>query len=220
LYRFYRAGDEETLALRGVSLRVDTAQILAVTGPSGSGKSTLLNCLAGLDEPDGGMVRLLGMPLSHQPEADRARLRARHLGVLLQTRNLVPHLNLADNITLAQGAARSPGWRARRHDHPPVPARDLLGSVGLAHRASEIPAHLSGGELARASLAVALANQPAVLLADEPTGELDGDTERQVLQLLRDRAAAGTAIVVVTHSDRVTGIADRVVELHDGQLAA
>jgi len=219
LYRFYRAGEEETLALRGVSLKVAAGEILAITGPSGSGKSTLLNCLAGLDEPDGGMVRVAGLPLSHRPDRDRSRLRSQHLGVLLQSRNLLPHLTVTGNVTLAQGAARSANRKDRRRPTP-ASVQDLLGWVGLGHRATAIPAQLSGGELARAGLAVALANGPVVLLADEPTGELDGDTERQILRLLRDHANAGTAVVVVTHSRQVTAIADRMVELHDGQVAA
>ncbi|MFD8394325.1 ABC transporter ATP-binding protein [Streptomyces sp. NPDC059680] len=207
LYRFYRAGEEETLALRGVSLRVRRGETVAVVGPSGSGKSTLLSCLAGLDEPSGGEVRVNGVRISHQPESERARLRARHVGVLLQTRNLLPHLSLRDNIRLAQRAK----GRGRT-----VSSRELLSRVGLAERAHALPGQLSGGELARAGLAVALANSPSVLLADEPTGELDGDTERMVLAMLRERAAAGCAVLIVTHSVEAVRVADRVITLTDG----
>ncbi|WP_333772427.1 ABC transporter ATP-binding protein [Streptomyces sp. IBSBF 3136] len=211
LYRFYRAGEEETLALRGVSLHVERGETLAVVGPSGSGKSTLLACLAGLDEPSGGEVRVAGIRISHRPETERARLRARHIGVLLQTRNLLPHVSIQDNIRLAQRADTG---------RPAVSARQLLGQVGIAERAHALPRQLSGGELARAGLAVALANSPDVLLADEPTGELDGETEQVVLALLRDRAAQGCAVLIVTHSEAAVRVADRVVELADGRAGS
>ncbi|MEU1692037.1 ABC transporter ATP-binding protein [Streptomyces hirsutus] len=208
LYRFYRAGEEETLALRGVSLDVRRGETVAVVGPSGSGKSTLLSCLAGLDEPSGGKVRVNGVRISHRPETERARLRARHIGVLLQTRNLLPHLSVRDNILLAQRAA---GHRSA------LSWRELVGQVGLAERAHALPRQLSGGEVARAGLAVAVANSPEVLLADEPTGELDGGTEQLVLTMLRDRAADGCAVLIVTHSAEAVRIADRVITLTDGR---
>jgi putative ABC transport system ATP-binding protein len=208
LYRFFRAGEEETLALRGVSLRVDAGEILAVTGPSGSGKSTLLACLAGLDEPTAGIVRVAGAGMSARPESERAALRSQHLGVLFQSANLFAHLTVAENVALAQAisARAAPAWS---------PA-EVLERVGLAKRAGALPAQLSGGEAARAGLAVALANGPSVLLADEPTGELDGGTERRLLQLLRDQADSGCAVLVVTHSADVIASADRVLSLHDG----
>ncbi|NYG07341.1 putative ABC transport system ATP-binding protein [Phycicoccus badiiscoriae] len=212
LYRFYRAGDDETLALQGVSLTLQPGEMLAVVGPSGSGKSTLLSCLAGLDEPAGGTVTIAGHRLSHQPEPVRAGLRAKHIGILLQSRNLLPHLNLTANISLVQSALR--------RSHPRPAALDLLESVGLADRAQSLPRQLSGGELARAGLAVALANDAQVILADEPTGELDGETEQQVLDLLRQRVAAGTALLVVTHSAEVMAAADRVITLADGKVQA
>ncbi|MEU1414943.1 ABC transporter ATP-binding protein [Streptomyces sp. NPDC005731] len=209
LYRFYRAGEEETLALRGVSLQVQRSETVAIVGPSGAGKSTLLACLAGLDEPSGGEVRVDGVRISHRPETERARLRARHIGVLLQTRNLLPHLSVRDNVRLPQRAS------GRRAAVPPV---ELLAQVGLAQRAHALPRQLSGGELARAGLAVALANSPAVLLADEPTGELDGATEQLVLSMLRQRAEEGCAVVIVTHSAEAVRIADRVITLDDGTI--
>ncbi|MFJ8137870.1 ABC transporter ATP-binding protein [Streptomyces sp. NPDC096013] len=208
LYRFYRAGEEETLALRGVSLTVRRGETVAVVGPSGAGKSTLLGCLAGLDEPSGGDVHVDGVRISHRPETERARLRARHVGVLLQSRNLLPHLTVRDNIRLAQRAVRG---------RPSVSAEALLEQVGLGQRTRALPRHLSGGELARAGLAVALANSPAVLLADEPTGELDGGTEQLVLRMVRERAADGCAVLIVTHSAEAVRIADRVITLTDGR---
>jgi putative ABC transport system ATP-binding protein len=211
LYRFYHAGDDETLALRGVSLAVDGGEVVAVTGPSGSGKSTLLACLAGLDDPDGGTVRVAGDRLSRRPEHERARLRARSIGVLYQVGNLVEHLDLVANIAMVQRlAGRSQGERTE--------PEALLEQVGLAARAGHRPSALSGGELARAGLAVALANDPEVLLCDEPTGELDGVTAQRVLDLLRARAARGGAVLVATHSRQVAEAADRKVPLLDGAV--
>lgn len=209
LFRFYHAGDDETLALRGVSLSVEEGEMLAITGPSGSGKSTLLACLAGLDEPDGGFVRVAGETMSRRPEAERAALRARHLGMLFQTGNLIEHLTIAENVALAQRLARQP----RK-----VRVGELLEDLGLTGRSNARPSQLSGGESARAGLAVALANEPAVLLADEPTGELDQGTQFRVLGLLRQRAEHGTAVVVVTHNQTVAGAADREIRLSDGQV--
>ena len=209
LYRFYRAGDEETLALRGVSLTVAAGEVLVVTGPSGSGKSTLLACLSGLDEPDGGSVRVRGTRLSHRPEPERAALRARHVGFLYQSANLLEHLTVWRNIELAQRVARHRD--AGR-------ARALLDAVGLGRRGGARPSELSGGEAVRAGLAVALANNPDVLIADEPTGELDGGTEAAVLRLIRDQASGGTAVVIASHSPAVAALADQVIQIKDGQL--
>jgi putative ABC transport system ATP-binding protein len=212
LYRFFRAGEEETLALRGVSLTVDPGTIVAVLGPSGSGKSTLLGCLAGLDEPAGGTVFVRGERVSHRPETERAKIRARRIGVLLQSGNLIQHLDLRGNVRVAQLAGGTHAPRRR----PDV----LLEQVGLAARRHAYPTELSGGELARAGLAVALANDPDVVLADEPTGELDGDTEQRVIRLLAEHAGRGAGLVVVTHSAEVARMADRVLTLTDGQLSA
>jgi putative ABC transport system ATP-binding protein len=210
LYRFYHAGDDETFALRGVSLEVREGETVAVVGPSGSGKSTLLACLAGLDDPDGGYVVVAGHRITRRPEAFRSSIRARSIGILLQVANLLEHLSLLDNVRTAQSLV---GSRDR-----PDPHR-LLEDVGLGHRARARPSTLSGGEAARAGLAVALANDPAIVLADEPTGEVDHDTESQLLQMLRSRAERGSSVVVVTHSDRVAAAADRVLQLSDGRLA-
>lgn len=208
LYRFFRAGDEETLALRGVSVTVSRGETVAVVGPSGSGKSTLLACLAGLDEPSGGTVHVNGERMSHQPEAVRARLRASSLGLLGQSDNLFSHLTVAANIRLVQSLVSD------RH-RPDVAS--LLASLGIADRRDSYPQQLSGGELARAGLAVALANDPAVVIADEPTGELDGDTERRLISLLLRRAAEGCAVIVASHSAVVRRMADRVIVLAEGR---
>jgi putative ABC transport system ATP-binding protein len=209
LYRFFRAGEEETLALQGVSLEVSAGETLAVTGPSGSGKSTLLACLAGVDEPDGGTVHVDGERMSHRPEVERAALRARRLGLLFQSSNLFQHLSVRDNVRLAQ----------RLSSGTPIPVEEVLEQIGLLSRSFAFPAELSGGEAARAGLAVAIANRPAVLLADEPTGELDSASEEQVLSLLRDHASTGAAVVLVTHSAAVVSHADRTLHLIDGRIS-
>jgi putative ABC transport system ATP-binding protein len=212
LYRFFHAGDDETLALQGVSMDLEPGELVAVTGPSGSGKSTLLSCLAGLDEPDGGTVEVAGQRLSRRSEEERAGLRSRHIGVLYQQHNLVADLSVADNVALAQRVSRS--------DAPDAWRAEVLDLAGIAHRAGARPAQLSGGELARAGLAVALASDPEVLLADEPTGELDEDTAGRVIDLLRGRADRGGAVLLVTHSPEVAGRCDREIRLRDGRVAA
>jgi putative ABC transport system ATP-binding protein len=211
LYRFYRSDDEETLALQGVSLTLQRGEFVAVTGPSGSGKSTLLACLAGMDDPDGGSVHVAGQRISHRREPERARIRARHIGMLFQQDNLLDHLTLRNNLALV----RSLAGRRGRVDRP-----DMLGLLGLSDRAAAYPSQLSGGELARAGLAIALANAPALVLADEPTGELDSATETRVLELLSEAAARGTAVLVASHSSAIAAAATRVIALTDGRICS
>ncbi len=209
LYRFFHTGEDETLALRGVSLHVDVGEMVVVMGPSGSGKSTLLSCLVGLDEPDGGHVELLGKRLTRRPEAERAAMRAAEIGILLQSRNLFEHLSVTDNMRLQMRLAHK--FDRQRLD-------DLVDNVGLADRRHARPSQLSGGEAARAGLAVALSTNPNVLLADEPTGEVDAETEQDILRLLAARRQAGGATLIVTHSDALAARADRVVRLFDGRV--
>jgi len=210
LYRFFHQGDDETLALQGVCLELAGGEMVAVIGPSGSGKSTLLACLAGLDEPDGGHVVVAGQRMSRRPEPARARLRSRWIGIVLQSGNLLDHLTVSQNVDLARALDED--------DRSDRPVTELLAEVGLEQRASAWPTTLSGGEAARAGVAVALANDPSVILADEPTGEVDRANETVVLSLLRRNADAGAGVVVVTHSDRVASAADRVIRLADGGI--
>lgn len=209
IYRFYHTGEDETLALRGVSLHVEAGEMVVVMGPSGSGKSTLLSCLVGLDEPDGGHVELLGKRLTRKPEAERAAMRAAEIGILLQSRNLFDHLSVTDNMRLQMRLARK--FDQQRLD-------SLIDLVGLTNRRHARPSQLSGGEAARAGLAVALSTDPKVLLADEPTGEVDAETEKDILRLLVSRQQAGFATLVVTHSDALATHADRIVRLLDGRV--
>jgi len=209
LYRFYHTGEDETLALRGVNLHLDAGELVALVGPSGSGKSTLFACLAGLDEPDGGYVTLLGRRLTRRPEAERAAMRAAGIGILLQSGNLFEHLSVEENVALAMRLARA--FDARRMN-------ELITTVGLHRRRQARPSQLSGGEAARAGLAVALGASPPVLLADEPTGEVDAETEAQILDLLEVRRRTGSATLVATHSDALAARADRIVRLLDGRV--
>lgn len=209
IYRFFHTLESETLALRGVSLGLGSGEIVALVGPSGSGKSTLLACLAGLDEPDGGHVELLGERFSRRPEAERARRRASGIGILLQSGNLFPALSVEDNLRLVMRVAGKVDNER---------AESLLSQVGIADRRAARPGQLSGGELARAGLAVALAASPSVLLADEPTGEVDAITEGSILELLREQCGSGLAILVATHSPALAASADRVIHLLDGRI--
>lgn len=209
IYRFFHTRESETLALRGVSLRLDAGEMVALMGPSGSGKSTLPSCLAGLDEPDGGHVELLGERLSRRPEAERARRRAANIGILMQSGNLFPSLSVTDNVRLVMLLAGNVD--SKRADV-------LLSGVGIADRRESRPGQLSGGELARAGLAVALAAAPRVLLADEPTGEVDAITERSILDILSKQCRAGVAVLVATHSPALAASANRIVRLQDGRI--
>jgi putative ABC transport system ATP-binding protein len=209
LYRFYHSGDEETAALRGVDLTLEAGGFTALMGPSGSGKSTLLACLAGLDDPDGGRVVIDGNTISRQSEPRRARLRARSIGILMQSGNLLEHLSVTDNMRLQQDLSGKDSAEKRRM---------LLESLGLTHRADALPSQLSGGESARAGLAVALSSSPALLICDEPTAEVDAATEQDIIALLKEQAQQGVAVLVATHSETLAGATDRVVRLNDGRV--
>lgn len=206
LYRFFHAGDDETAALRGIDVQLDAGEMVALLGPSGSGKSTLLACLAGLDEPDGGHVDVMGERLSRRPEATRARLRARHIGIMMQSGNLFDHLTVSSNIAL-QIELSGKGERG-----------SLLQRLGIGEHGDAMPSQLSGGEAARAGLAVALAADPDILICDEPTAEVDAVTEHRILEFLDERRRAGCAILVATHSASLAQCADRILRIKDGRI--
>ncbi len=209
LYRFYHTGAEETVALRGVSFSLAPGEIVAIAGPSGSGKSTLLSCLTGLDEPSGGYVIVNGERITWRRETERARIRARNFGILPQYGNLIAHLSVHDNLVLQCAIAGKPASDIER----------LLAAVGLERRAGALPLQLSGGEAARAGLAAALAADPPILIADEPTAEVDQASERKILTLVVSRRAAGKTSLIATHSEALARQADRTLRLRDGKIA-
>lgn len=209
LYRFYHVGDDETQALRGVSMEVMYGEMVAVVGPSGSGKSTLMACLAGLDEPDGGFVYIRGVRLTRRDEKARSRLRSRSIGILLQSGNLFDHLTVRQNVRLKMDLAG-------QIDVARI--GEVLEMVGISNRGDAYPPTLSGGEASRAGLAVALAARAPILLADEPTGEVDAETEQRILGLFEQHRKHGGAIVIVTHSEAIAAHADRIIRLEDGRI--
>ena len=212
LRKDYPMNGETVHALRGVSLRVDHGDYVAIAGPSGSGKSTLLQLLGGIDVPSSGSVEVLGTPLDSLDDSQLTRLRLTRLGFIFQRFHLLPVLTARENVELpmAEAGVRRPERQAR--------ARELLDFVGLGHRAEHRATQLSGGEMQRVAIARALANRPAVVLADEPTGELDAATGREILALFRRLNQAGTTLVVVTHDDRLADEAGRVIHMLDGAI--
>jgi putative ABC transport system ATP-binding protein len=211
LHRFFRRAGEEVAALRDVSVCLTPGEKVAVIGPSGSGKSTLLNLLAGLDDPDGGFVRIAGRQLSHQPLRIQASMRAELVGMLTQGSGLLEHLSVWENLRLAASLRPSPTSDDQ--------LLALLDGVMLEHRLQARPSTLSGGETARANLAVALAGGPRLLLADEPTAEVSREEESVLLALLDELQPEEGATLLVTHSPAVAESADRVLHLIDGRLS-
>jgi putative ABC transport system ATP-binding protein len=213
LRKTYEADSAPVRALRGVDLTMSSGEFVALMGPSGCGKSTLLHLVAGLDRPDEGTVSLAGVRVDALSARRLALLRRRHVGVVFQFFHLVEHLSALENVALAAlvGGAR-PAAAHRR-------ARDLLDTLGLLDKLSELPGALSGGQRQRVAIARALANRPTLLLADEPTGALDSDGAAEVLDLFRRLHADGQTILLVTHSEEVAAGAQRVVRLRDGRIA-
>ena len=214
LVRIYKVAGLEVVALQGLDLLVEAAEIVAIVGASGSGKSTLLNILGGLDTPSAGRAVVDGHDLGQMGRRERTRYRRRTVGIIWQqtARNLLPYLSAVENVELPMILDGARGRRAR--------ALELLDLVGLAPRANHGPERLSGGEQQRVAIAVALANKPVVLLADEPTGELDSTTSSEVFGLLRRvNAELGTTIVVVTHDALVSEQVQRTVSIRDGRTS-
>ena len=209
--RDYRQGQTRVRALRGADLTVAKGDFLAVTGPSGSGKSTLLHLLGGVDVATSGEVHFLGRDLARLSVEARAALRLREVGLVFQRFHLLPMLTAIENVELPLAAARV-GRRERR-----ARAAAVLERVGLGDRLRHRPSELSGGQCQRVAIARALANDPALVLADEPTGELDRATSRRVLALFQEINAAGTALVVATHDLDLAAGADRRIEVVDGR---
>ena len=208
----YQLDGEPVHALRGVDLTVARGEYLAIAGPSGCGKSTLLHILGGIDSPSSGTVELEGVALSALNDRELTRLRLTRIGFVFQRFHLLPVLTARENVELPMSEAglAGPARRAR--------ARELLEYVGLAHRQQHRTTQLSGGEMQRVAIARALANAPALILADEPTGELDAITGRQILDLFQRLHADGTTLVVVTHDDRLAAEAGRIAHMLDGLI--
>jgi putative ABC transport system ATP-binding protein len=210
LSRSYRTGEVETRALDSVSFEVAAGEFVALMGPSGCGKSTLLNILGFLDSPDGGSYRMRGEEVATLSDARLTRLRRAHVGFVFQGFNLIEELNVAENVEVAL-LYRSQAARRRRIEA-------VLEQVGLAHRARHRPRQLSGGQQQRVAIARALAAEPDLILADEPTGNLDSANGAAVMDLLKGAAAAGTTVIVVTHSALHAAAGDRTIRMLDGHI--
>jgi len=210
LRRDYAMGESPVHALQGVSLDVAAGEYVAIVGPSGCGKSTLLNLLGAIDRPTHGAVRIQGSPVEHLSDRDATRFRLLHIGFVFQRFYLMPALTAAENVELPMAEAGL--GRAKRRAR----AAELLSYVGLGARASHRPMQLSGGEQQRVAIARALANEPALLLCDEPTGELDAHTGADMIALFQRLNDDGTTIVVVTHDEDLAAAARRVVHMKDG----
>jgi len=208
----HRAGDIETTALDAIDLHIEAGEYVAITGPSGCGKSTLLGLLGLLDLPSSGQYRLLGEDVTALRPRDLAALRRGRIGFVFQSFNLVDEMSVADNVQLALRYGPMPE-QAQRHR-----VAEVLGRLGLSHRAAHHPSQLSGGQQQRVAIARAIAARPALLLADEPTGNLDSGHGQEVMQLLRELNDEGTTLVMVTHSAEHAALASRTVRLLDGRV--
>jgi len=210
----YRTGAETVHALRGVDLVVGEGEFVAVMGPSGSGKTTLLNCLSGLDDIDGGEVRLDGRGLHTLSDAERTRDRAASMGFVFQAFNLIPVFTSAENVELPLLLGGTPAGEARAR------AVETLERVGLGHRTGHRPNELSGGEQQRVTIARALAGRPRLVWADEPTGALDTETATQVMGLIRELNADGLTVILVTHDEGIGANAGRLLHMVDGSIVS
>ncbi|HET9493092.1 MAG TPA: ABC transporter ATP-binding protein [Chloroflexia bacterium] len=214
LTRQYRMGPSVVSAVDGIDLEVGRGEAVALVGPSGSGKSTLLNLLGGLDRPTSGEIWVDGENIAKAPARRLVLHRRERVGFVFQSFNLLPHRTALENVEVPLTIAGLP--RAERRER----ARQLLERVGLGARTTHRPNQLSGGEQQRVAIARSLANEPSILLADEPTGNLDSATGEEVLRLLLDLNAGGLTLIIVTHDTSVASVADRIVRLRDGKVVA
>ena len=213
LEKTYRSGGQPLAAVRNVSFRVEAGETMAIVGPSGSGKTTLLGLLAGLDQPSRGRVLLDGVDLGTLSEDGRARLRREKIGFVFQSFQLIPTLTARENVAVPLDLAGAPGGAAR--------ANELLARVGLGGRGHHYPAQLSGGEQQRVAIARAFVHRPAILFADEPTGNLDAATGRIIIELTMEmNREQGTTLVLVTHDPDLASRARRILRLADGAVVS
>ncbi len=212
VWKIYRMGNVEVPALRGLSVKISPGEFVAIMGPSGSGKSTAMNMVGCLDLPTRGSVILDGRDISKLHESDLAQIRGRRIGFVFQTFNLMPGLTAIENVTLPMIFQSIPGYEREKK------ARKLLEQVGLGHRLNHRPNKLSGGEQQRVAMARALSNNPEVILADEPTGNLDSKTGIDVMKMLSElHEKESKTIVMVTHDSNIAGYAERIIHLKDGR---
>lgn len=212
LTKHYMSGGETVEALRGVDLSIDAGEFVTIMGQSGSGKSTLLSVLGGMNHPTAGEVKMAGVRLYTLPGEKLADFRARNLGFVFQSFHLIPYLTAIENVMLPLAIARM-GSRMKRSR-----AMEVLGLVGLSSKADRLPSRLSGGEQERVAIARAIVNKPHILLADEPTGNLDTKTSEEVMALFRELNKSGQTVVMVTHNPENCAYSDRTIRLKDGVL--
>ncbi len=213
--KIYRMGQQRVEALNSIDMAVEAGEMVAIMGPSGCGKTTLLNCLAGLDTIDEGTIFIQGDNLRELSDNERTAYRARHMGFIFQDFNLLPVLSAVENVELPMLISRVPGGKARKR------ALEMLERVGLSDRARHRPAELSGGQRQRVTIARALTNDPAIVWADEPTGNLDSENAQEILDLLCQlNRENGQTFVVVTHALEVGKLANRIITMRDGQIVS
>jgi putative ABC transport system ATP-binding protein len=213
IYKTYDTGKVQVNALRGVDLSVGRGEMVAIMGPSGCGKTTMLNCLSGLDDVDSGQVTIDGVVLHDLPDDERSDYRARSMGFVFQLYNLLPVLSSVENVEMPLLLSGVSATEARRR------SMDMLQRVGLADRANHLPGELSGGQRQRVTIARALVNQPTIIWADEPTGDLDSETAGEIMSLITElNRANGQSFILVTHSDEVGRMAHRIVRMRDGTI--
>ena len=213
IHKTYDTGAIEVHALRGIDLRVERGEIVAIMGPSGCGKTTLLNCFSGLDEVDSGRILIDGVELHGLPDDDRSDYRARHMGFVFQLYNLLPVLSAVENVEMPLLLSGVGAGEARSR------AMAMLDTVGLEDRGFHLPGELSGGQRQRVTIARALVNEPAIVWADEPTGDLDSETADDIVNLIEElNGINNQTFVVVTHSEEVGQRAHRIVRMRDGQI--
>ncbi|MDH3869843.1 MAG: ABC transporter ATP-binding protein [Desulfuromonadales bacterium] len=208
--KIYRRGAEDVRALRGVDLKVDKEELVAITGPSGAGKTTLLHILGCLDQPTNGEVLIDGVDASNLPESELVRLRREKIGFVFQQFYLIPGLSVFDNIALPLLFSKKPAT--------PEKIRRLAEMVGLEHRLDHIPSQLSGGEMQRTAIARGLVNDPEILLADEPTGNLDSENSEKIFDILRSLKGDGITIAMITHNPDLAARAERIIQIKDGSV--
>lgn len=214
LSKSFRTTEVETIALNNVSLEVGEKEFVAIMGPSGCGKSTLLNILGLLDNPSSGNYYLDGKEVGHLKEKDRTRVRKGNIGFVFQSFNLIDELNVFENVELPLTYLNIPADERKRR------VNEILSRMNISHRAKHYPQQLSGGQQQRVAIARAVISNPKIILADEPTGNLDSKNGQEVMELLTELNKEGTTIVMVTHSQRDAGFAGRTVHLFDGQIVS